>query len=120
MTTYDTLRSAAGKLPPLDDKTPDDEHFKRLVLAVSSLSVPAFEKLPDDAREWFDSAADALSAGFKIPAPSGFDRDAVLYPPAPIRIARPSGTAYAVTGGGRPSVTGGAPTAARAPAIPPR
>jgi hypothetical protein len=102
MTTYQSLLATAGKLPALDIKETDEDYLKRLVLAVSSVPIPAFEAMPDDARQWFEGAADALSAGMRVPVPDGFDRDTAL--PAQIvatheprvgqRIARPNGSSY--------------------------
>ena len=95
MTTYSALSAAAGKVSPLEENEATEDYLKRLVLAVSSLPIPAFEAMPDDARDWFENSCDALSAGMHLPEPDGFDRDNVLNPPAPRIIARPSGSAYA-------------------------
>jgi hypothetical protein len=101
MTTYSALLAAAGKVPGLEPKEADEDYLKRLILAVSSIPVPAFERMPDDARTWFDSAADALSAGMRVPPPEGFDREEAMRPAAAAppmaagRIMRPSGSSYA-------------------------
>jgi hypothetical protein len=96
MTTFQSLLAAAGKLPPLEEKESDDDYLKRLILVISGIPIPAFERMPDDARLWFDTATDALSAGMRVAPPEGFDREAALRPApaAPQSIKRPNGVSY--------------------------
>jgi hypothetical protein len=96
MNTYQSLLKVAGKVPALEEREPTEDYLKRVVLAVSSVSIPDYEAMPDDARQWFDEAADALSAGMRVPVPEGFDREEVLHPVAatPALIRRPGGSSY--------------------------
>jgi hypothetical protein len=118
MTTYTSLLTTvgnAGKFPPLDAREATEDYLKRLVLGVSSLPIETYNAMTDDQRQWFDNAADALSAGMRIPLPEGFDREALLSPspPPPVRIMRPTAAVRPTIP--PPAVT---PTLAPAPAPP--
>ena len=93
MNTYQTLLSQLGKFPSLVPSETTEQYLTRMVAAVSGMSVESFERLPLEARTWFDTACDNLASGQRLEAPPGFDRELALSPVKPMRIARPVGSA---------------------------
>jgi hypothetical protein len=96
---YDALLAAVrqhGAKLSLAADEPTENYLRRLTADVANLPLDAFQALTPEAQTWYDTAADALQAGLAVPAPDGFDRDAVAPPAAtPGRITRPSASAAA-------------------------
>ena len=93
MNTYQTLLSQLGRFPNLVPSESTEEYHKRIVAAVSGMSVESFEKLDPEIRTWFDTACDNLASGQRVEPIPGFDRELALAPARPGRIVRPMGSA---------------------------
>ena len=74
MTIFEALSKATGVTSPNDDEGTQD-FLKRLIKAVNKLDEDEFDKLPEDAQDWFNDAARAMTNEKPIQKLPGFEGD---------------------------------------------